>query len=156
MKKLIFTIAASLLIITSTFAQNPITETGNKDIKTQLKREWEFHELTIRTPKDGYLMHIADQEINLMKLFIANYTFNKDGSITLSPKYNETIGVKEAKWEIDEYNRLVITYFFTEDSKANAGNTNNSEKFKYKIDTISDKELTINMQDMFIVNLKSK
>ena len=156
MTKLIFTIAASLLIIISTFAQSSTAESGNKDIKTQLNKEWEFHELTVRTPKDGYLIHIADQEINLMKLFIANYTFNKDGSITLSPKYIETIGIKEAKWEIDEYSRLVVTYFFTEDSKANAGNTNNYEKFKYKIDTISDKELTINMQDMFIVNLKSK
>ena len=156
MRKLTFTIAASLLIITSTYAQSSTTEPGNKEIKTQLNKEWEFHEITLRTPKDGYLMHIADQETNLMKLFIANYKFNKDGSIILSSKYIEKIGIKKADWELDESGKLVITYFFTEDSKANEGNTNNYEKFKYDIETISDEELTINMQDMFIINLKSK
>jgi hypothetical protein len=124
-----------------------------KDVKSQLLKPWKFHEISLRTPKDGYLMHIAEQELGLLHLFIANYTFNMDGSISLDPKYIEKQGVKSAKWEITDSGKLAITYYWTPEKQKEGGYSNDFEKIEYKIDVISDKELTLNMSDMFIVNL---
>ncbi len=179
MKKIIFAIAATVIITSCSISQTPIANTIEEpieteveagigteeegeapaeeeiDLKTQILGEWEFHEITLRTPKDGYLIHIAEQETKLIELSIVNYTFNTDGSVTFPVKYVESLGIKEGKWIITESGELAITYYFNDDSEFNAGNTNKSETFTYKV-SISDEELTIDMQGIFITNLKRK
>jgi hypothetical protein len=126
------------------------------DVKTQLIQIWKFHEITVRTPKDGFLMSVADKEVGMINLLVANYTFNKDGSITLDPRYIEKQGVKEARWKLNDSGNLVISYFWSPEKQKEAGFTNSYEEMEYKIDVISDKELSLNMSDMFIVNLVTK
>ena len=97
MKTTVIITLSSLLICTIIFAQNSksleaksvsnsniesvkktnVSSPVNDEAKTQLLGTWKFHEITIRTPKDGYLIHIAQQEVGLINLFIVNYTFNK-------------------------------------------------------------------------------
>lgn len=139
-------------------APKTIGSEGKIDVKFQLLGEWKFHEITLRASKDGYLPHIAAQETNIIKLLIANYTFNKDGSITLDLKYIEKQGVKEASWKLGEDGKLTITYFWTaEKMKENSIPANeNSVELAYKLSITPNKELTLNMHDMFIVNLIRK
>lgn len=143
-------------ITLATTNDKPTKTVENSDVKTQLIQAWKFHEITLRTPKDGYLFRMADKEVGMINLLVANYTFNTDGSIVLDPKYIEKQGVKEAKWEMNAAGNLVITYFWTPEKQKEAGFTNNYEKMEYKIDVISDKELTISIMDMFVVNLITK
>ena len=176
--KNIITITTALFICTSIFAQSPkkvAVKNMNKssvkttvktnvaipvktDVKTQLLGEWKFHEITLRTPKDGFLVHIAAQETNIIKLLIANYTFNKDGSITLDPKYIEKQGVKDASWQLSDEGKLTITYFWTSEKMKAEGISENENKVEmdYKVSITPNKELTLNWQDMFIVNLIRK
>ncbi|MFT6922105.1 MAG: hypothetical protein ACJA1C_001107 [Crocinitomicaceae bacterium] len=174
MKNIAITAVISIIIVSCSTSQVPIINTVQEtpiseiekteesieeekiDLKTQLLGEWEFHQITIRTPKDGYLLHIAEQEMNLIKLSIANYSFNVEGSVKFPPEYIELLGLKEAKWNTTDSKELAITYYFNEDSEFNAGNTNTSETFTYEVIEISNKELTIDMQGMFIINLKAK
>ena len=146
------TILLFTFLFSSALAQSPKTA----GVKTQLFQIWKFHEITVRTPKDGFLMRVADKEVGMINLLVANYTFNKDGSITLDPKYMEKQGVKEARWELNDSENLVISYFWTPEKQKEDGLTNNYEKMEYKIDIISDKELSLNMSDMFIVKLVAK
>jgi 23S rRNA A2030 N6-methylase RlmJ len=103
-------------------------------------------------------MTISDKEIAMMNLLVANYAFNEDGSIAIDPKYKEKQGIKEVKWEMKDAENIVITYYWTTEKQETQNFTNDYEKLEYKIDVISEKELTLNMSDMFIVNLiiKSK
>lgn len=139
---------------TKTVATTPV----KVDVKTQILGEWKFHEITLRTPKDGFLMHIADQEVNIIKLLIANYTFNKGGSITLDPKYIEKQGVKEANWKLSDSGKLTITYFWTAEKmkKNDIPASENKVELDYKVILTPGKELTLSMHDMFIVNLIRK
>ncbi len=129
--------------------------TSNKSLKAQLLGEWVFHEITLRTPRDGYLLHIAKQELNIIKLLIANYTFNKDGSITLDSKYIEKQGVKKASWKLSDDGKLTITYFWTLEKmkEFEIPESENKVELDYKVNIIQGKELTLSMRDMFIVNL---
>lgn len=180
MRKTVIFILANLVICTSLLAQKSVSKPVSKasiststskaqtspkvtavkaeesDVKTQLIQTWKFHEITLRTPKDGYLMRVADKEVGMINLLVANYTFNTDGTITLDEKYIEKQGVKEAKWELNTSGNLVITYYWTPEKQKAAGFTNNYEKMEYTIDRISDKELSLNMSDIFIVNLITK
>ena len=121
-----------------------------------LLQDWKFHAITIRTPKDGYLMRFSDREVTMVNWLIANYSFNKDGSIALDPRYMQEQGVKEAKWKMTDSLNIEITYFWTVEKQKKAGYTNGYEKLDYRIDMISEKELSLNMQNMFIVNLVIK
>jgi len=173
-----YTIAVAILMTASVWAQSPekvveksrinnrpqittktkLEKPVKANLKTQLIGEWRFHEITLRTPKDGYLIHIAAQETNIIKLMIANYTFNIDGSIALDPKYIEKQGVKEAKWNLSDSGKLTIVYFWTPEKMKEFGlpESQNKEELDYKVNLIPGKELTLNMSDMFIVNLISK
>lgn len=133
----------------------PSQETATKgiDVKSQLIKDWRFHEITLRTPKDGYLFKVSDKEVAMVNLLIANYTFNEDESITLDPNYMEKQGVKSAKWEINSSGNLEITYYWTAEKQKLSGYTNDYEKLEYKIDKISEQELLLNMSEMFIINL---
>src|SRR5690554_1600510 len=124
-----------------------------EEIKKQLLQDWKFRYITLVTPKDGYLMHIADQEVHLVKVLIANYSFNVDGSITLDPTYIEKQGVQSAKWEVMDTENIVITYYWTAKKQEKEGLTNDYEKLEYKIDVISKDQLILNWNDMFIVKL---
>lgn len=132
--------------------------TSNKSLKAQLLGKWAFHEITLRTPKDGYLLHIAKQELNIIKLLIANYTFNKGGSIVLDPKYIEKQGVKKASWKLGDDGKLTITYFWTPEKmkEFEIPESENKVELDYKINIVQGKELNLNMQDMFLVNLVVK
>ena len=121
-----------------------------------LLQDWKFHEITIRTPKDGYLMRFSDREVTMVNWLVTNYSFNKDGSITLDSRYMQDQGVKEAKWKMLDSLNMEITYFWTVEKQKTAGYTNGYEKLDYRIDIISEKVLSLNMQNMFIVNLVIK
>jgi len=144
--------ASSVKMVSKTNVETPV----KTDVKTQLLGAWKFHEITIRTPKDGYLVHIAAQETNIIKLLIANYTFNNDGSITLDPKYIEKQGVKEAKWKFSDTGKLTITYFWSpEKMKENDIPASESKvEMDYKVTITPGEELTLNWQGVFIINLK--
>ena len=130
--------------------------TVKTDVKTLLLKEWKFHKFSLRALKDGYLPNVSGKLTGVFKLLIANYTFNADGSITLDPKYMEEQGVKNATWMLTDEGKLKITYFWTAEKQEAAGYTNDYEKVRYKIDFISNNELTISLSDMFIVNLVTK
>ena len=147
-------IALLLSITSGIFAQSISKSTTVKqNVKSQLIGEWKFHEITLITPKDGYLMRISERETAMMNLLVANYTFNEDGSITLDPKYMEKQGVKSARWKIDDANVLSVTFFWTAEKQQKAGYTNDYEKIDFKVKISSTKKLRLNLQDMFIVNL---
>lgn len=91
MKKITKLVAVAFLFtfsfgLSTVQAQNPKKVAVKTDVKTQILGEWKFHEITLRTPKDGFLVHIAEQEVNIIKLLIANYTFNKDWEYYIRPK----------------------------------------------------------------------
>ncbi len=176
MKTTLIITLSSLLICTIIFAQNSksleaksisnssiesvkktsVSSPIKDETKPQILGTWKFHEITIRTPKDGYLVHIAAQETNIIKLLIANYTFNNDGSITLDPKYIEKQGVKEAKWKFSDTGKLTITYFWSpEKMKENDIPASESKvEMDYKVTITPGEELTLNWQGVFIINLK--
>ena len=143
----------SCLIVSSVFAQEVAV---GQDMKDSLINEWKFHEITLRTPKDGYLIRLSKKTVDIMELMVVNYKLNSDGSVTLDADYMEKQGIKEAKWELSDNNALVISYFWTPEKQETAGFTNSYEKIEFKIDKISDKELVLSLYDMVIVTLVSK
>jgi len=147
-------IAILLMLTSGVFAQSTPKKTAMKqNLKSQLIGEWKFHQITLITPKDGYLMRISERETAMMNLLVANYTFNENGSITLDSKYMEKQGVKSARWKMDDLNILSITFFWTAEKQKKEGYTNDYEKIEFKVKISSMKELRLNLQDMFIVNL---
>ncbi len=147
-----------ILLLTSTVFAQSVSKTIKKEkqVTNPFIGVWEFHEITIRTPKDGYLMRISEREIDLMNLIIANYIFHEDGSIILDPKYMEKQGVKKATWAKDDSTSITITYFWTAEKQKAKGYTNDYEKITYTIQVVPNQKLSLNLQDMFIVNLIHK
>ncbi len=136
------------------FSQSKTKSVGvSQIVQTSIVGEWEFHEITMRTPRDGYLIHIAEQEINIMHLLVCNYTFNSDGSIVLDPKYMEKQRVEKADWKLTDTGNLAITYFWNEEKIKKDKLSSSSETMEYTITITASKELSLNLQDMFIVNL---
>lgn len=82
----------------------------------------------------------------------------KIGSITLDPKYIEKQGVKEAKWKLSDAGKLTIIYFWTAEKMKAEGvsASENKVELDYKVNITPNKELTLNMLDVFIVNLIRK
>ena len=146
-----FLLFISILFL-SVVANNSTLQAQNN--KEQIIGDWEFNAITLVSPKTGHLITLEEQEINIMKLCVANYGFKTDGSIVLNEKYMTGLGITKATWKLNsDITEIEITYHFSEDSSINKGNTNNYEKFPWKIDAVSDQELTINLWDMFIVKL---
>jgi len=152
MKILMTTILLSLAFIGFSQSKTKSIEISAK-VQTSIVGEWEFHEITMRTPRDGYLIHIAEQEINIMHLLVCNYTFNSDGSIVLDPKYMEKQRVEKAEWKLTDTGDLAITYFWNEEKIKKDKLSSSSETMEYTITITASKELSLNLQDMFIVNL---
>lgn len=150
----IILIAILLTLTSGIFAQSVSKKTEEKqNVKSQLIGEWKFHEITLVTPKDGYLIRISERETAMMNLLVANYTFNENGSIALDSKYKEKQGVKSASWKMDELNTLTITFFWTVEKQKKADYTNDYEKIEFNVKISSTKKLSLNLQDMFFVNL---
>lgn len=118
-----------------------------------LLQDWKFHEITIRTPKDGYLMRFSERETAMVNWLVANYTFKKDGGVILDKSYVKEQGVRAAKWRMTASGHLEIIYYWTEEKQKTEGLTNDYEKLEFKINFTSEKELTLNIGDMFIVEL---
>ncbi len=142
-KNFIMALIMGFMVFTSTSQAQNIS-------KEQVIGEWKFVEVTIISPKAGYVPAFAKKEISLTKMCMANYNFNQDGSMVLSEKYMESNGVNSAGWEL-EGSTINITYNFNEDTP---GHTNKSETLPWSILSVSKETLIIDLMGMFKVNLK--
>jgi len=131
--------------------------TNAQNISDQLLGNWRFVDVTLISPKKGYIPTMKEQEINLLKLSMANYWFKKDYTIVLDAKYMERTGITEATWELDpESKTIMITYVFSEDSELNKGNSSNKSPLPWTIDEITDEKLVLNLMDMYVVSFEKK
>jgi hypothetical protein len=125
-------------------------KTNAQDIsKEQIIGEWKFVEVTLVSPKVGYIATLAKKEIAIMKVSMANYKFIEDGSIILPEKFLTKNGVRSGSWKLDG-SIINITYFFKEGAE---GHTNSSEVLPWSIISISEETLIIDLMGAFKVKL---
>jgi len=118
--------------------------------KEQIMGEWKFVEITLKSPKTGYVPAFQDKEIGFMRICMANYNFNQDGSMSLSERYMKNNGANSASWVL-EGETINITYNFNEDTP---GHTNKSETLPWTIVSVSEDTLTIDLMGLFTVKLE--
>ena len=111
--------------------------------------KWQFAQITLVSPKQGYIPSFETQETNLMRLSMANYTFNEDGSVVLAEEYTKKTGIVKATWKLNaDQTGLDITYYFSEES------AKNPETLPWKVENVTATDLSLKLQKIFVVKFK--
>lgn len=111
--------------------------------------KWQFVQITLVSPKQGYIPSFETQEANLMRMSMTNYTFNEDGSALLTEEYTKKTGITKATWKLNaDQTGLDITYQFSEESGKK------DETLPWKVETVTATDLSLKLQKMFIVRFK--
>ena len=135
------------LIFVATYAQ--------KIASAKLIGKWQFAQAAIVSPKVGYIPTFKEKETGLMRICMANYTFNADGSIGLSDEYMTKTGITKASWKLNnEQTGLDITYHFTIDEALYPTNRNSTETLPWKIESVTASDLSLSLLGMFVIKFK--
>lgn len=111
--------------------------------------KWQFSQITLMSPKQGYIPSFEAQETNLMRLSMANYAFNEDGSVALAEEYTKKTGITKATWKVNaDQTGLDITYHFSEES------AKNPETLPWKVENVTATDLSLKLQKMIVVKFK--
>jgi hypothetical protein len=139
MKKLMKGMSVTLLIgfmmyTTATKAQNIS--------KDEIIGEWKFVEISLVSPKAGHVLPMGLQEMNQMKMAMANYNFNQDGTIAFSEEYLKNNNYESASWKLDG-SSIFITYKITDGSIG----------FKWNVASVSKEELVLDWMRVLKIKL---
>jgi len=147
MKKQLMLFVVLQLFIAATFAQ--------KVTSAKIVGKWQFAQMALVSPKAGFIPTLGEKEAGLMRICMANYTFNEDGSIVLTEEYITKTGITKATWKLNaDQTGIDITYFFTIDAELYPSNKNASETFPWKAESVTATDLTLMLHRMFMVKLK--
>ena len=115
---------------------------------------WYFEQITMISPQVGYIPTLEEQEVNLFRICMANYTLNADGSIGLSDEYIRKSGVSKANWKLNEKKTGTdVTYYFILNSELYPRHKQEKETFQWEITSIDENNLILNFLNMFQVKL---
>ncbi|MBK6520829.1 MAG: hypothetical protein KBG47_01965 [Bacteroidia bacterium] len=135
------------LMFVATFAQ--------KITNAKIVGKWQFTQMALVSPKQGFIPTLGEKEAGLMRICMANYTFNEDGSVVLSEEYITKTGVNKTTWKLNaDQTGIDITYYFTIDPVQYPANKNEKETFPWKIESVTATDLSLIMHRMFMVKLK--
>lgn len=147
MKNRLLLFVALQLMFAVTFAQ--------KITSAKIVGKWQFTQMAIVSPKEGFIPTLGEKEAGLMRICMANYTFNADGSVVLSEDYITKTGVNKATWKLSaDQTGVDITYNFTIDAVLYPANKNSTETFPWKVESVSNTDLSLKLHRMFVVKFK--
>ena len=123
-----------------------VTAFAQKITNSKIIGKWQFTQMALVSPKEGFIPTLGEKEAGLMRICMANYTFNEDGSIVLSDEYITKTGVNKATWKLNaDQTGIDITYYFTIDASLYPANKNSTETFPWKIESVTNTDLSLKL-----------